>query len=589
MVDASDIIARARAALDRGDPFAAYDIASEDDGSGGPELAYIRVLTLARLGDWRTALARYDAEGLDRHRDVDSLALKARLLKDKAFDSRQADRNGILRDARDAYLAAFDRTGEDFAAINAASLSFMIGDKPQAGQLARALLERSTDQGPSTYWEQATRAEALAILARFDEATAALEAAVRLPDASVAARSSTFQQIRRLLATEEALASTIADAVLRPIRPRRVAHFCGSMFLAGDEAEKRLAASVRDALRAEDIGIAIGALACGADIVIAEQALALGAELHVVFPFDRDDFVEQSVVNGGDAWRERFERCAQAATATYLASRMRYVNDDAQFAFGSRTAMGMARLRAAQLNAETVQLAVCDEEAASGLAGTAADMATWRAAGGRTQRLPTLGVPRPKRTARGAQVASDRETRALRVLVFADYQGFSRLPEPAIPRFWQTIMAACAGTLSRHGEALLAANTWGDGLHLVFDRVERAAPALTDLQRTLSALDLAPLGVVGEGGMRIAAHFGSVYEMVDPVTGRANFYGSEVSRAARLEAVTPPGKVYISEPMAAAIEMACAEHFSSRYVGRIELPKSFGSERIYSLEPRQPA
>jgi class 3 adenylate cyclase len=150
-------------------------------------------------------------------------------------------------------------------------------------------------------------------------------------------------------------------------------------------------------------------------------------------------------------------------------------------------------------------------------------------------------------------------------------------------------MAACAGTLSRHGEALLAANTWGDGLHLVFDRVERAAPALTDLQRTLSALDLAPLGVVGEGGMRIAAHFGSVYEMVDPVTGRANFYGSEVSRAARLEAVTPPGKVYISEPMAAAIEMACAEHFSSRYVGRIELPKSFGSERIYSLEPRQPA
>ena len=588
MVDASDIIARARAALDRGDPFAAYDIAAEDDGSAGPELAYIRVLTLARLGDWHTALARYDAEGLDRLGDVDSLALKARLLKDKAFDAGVAERKGILREARDAYLAAFERTGDDFAAINAASLSFMIGDKAEAEQLSSTLLEHSEDRATRTYWAQATRAEALAILGRFDEAAATLEAAARLPDAKAAARSSTFLQIRRLLASDSAIGGEIADTLLRPIRPRRVAHFCGSMFLAGDPAEDSLAASVREAIRAEDIGIAFGALACGADIVIAEQALALGVELHAVFPFDRDDFVQQSVVNGGEAWRDRFERCAEAATGTYLASRMRFVSDDEQFAFGSRTAMGMARLRAAQLNAETVQLAVCDQDAEPGIAGTAADMATWRASGGRTHRLSTMGVRRPQRPPTGARRASDREARALRVLMFADFQGFSHLPEPAIPRFWQTIMAACAATLSRHGEAVLAANTWGDGLHLVFDSVERAAAALTDLGQTLAGLDLAELGGI-HGGMRIAAHFGSVYEMVDPVTGRSNYYGSEVSRAARLEAITPPGKVYISEPMAAAIEMACADHYRSRYVGRIELPKNFGVERIYSLELRRPA
>ena len=88
--------------------------------------------------------------------------------------------------------------------------------------------------------------------------------------------------------------------------------------------------------------------------------------------------------------------------------------------------------------------------------------------------------------------------------------------------------------------------------------------------------------------MRIAAHFGSVYEMVDPVTDRLNFYGTEVSRAARLESVTPPGKVYITEPMAAAIEMSCADMFCSRYVGRLSLPKNFGTERIYSLENRRP-
>jgi class 3 adenylate cyclase len=198
-----------------------------------------------------------------------------------------------------------------------------------------------------------------------------------------------------------------------------------------------------------------------------------------------------------------------------------------------------------------------------------------------------MGVARRPRSADPPGAAADRERRALRVLVFADFAGFSRLPEPVIPQFWQTIMAGCARALAPHGAAILSANTWGDGLHLVLGSVEAAAPALLDLREALSKLDLAGLGSEGGSGMRIAAHFGSVYEMQDPVTGRPNFYGTEVSRAARLEPVTPPGQVYVTEPMAAAIEMACANRFRSRYVGRLELPKNFGTERIYALEERR--
>jgi hypothetical protein len=587
MAIASDIVDRARAALDRGDAFAAYDIAATDD-SGDPDLVYLRVLALARLGDWRSALSLYGTEGLDRHGDVDSLALKARLLKDKAFDSSGAERTAILRDSRDAYHTAFERTGEDFAAINAASLSLMIGDSATGRELAQTLLDRSAGSRPTDYWHGATRAEALMVLARFDEARVALAEAAALPDASAAARSSTFQQLRRLLAATGMADTAVVDDLLQPIRPRRVAHFCGHMFRAGEEVEARLAATVADAFRAEDVGMAFGALACGADILIAEQALALGIQLHVVFPFDKDDFVRQSVVPGGGDWRARFERCAAAATATYIASPMRFVNDDEQFAFGSRTAMGMARLRASQAHAETVQIAVCDDEIPRGVAGTAADIATWQSAGGRTCRLSTMGAQRPARSAGMSGATADRESRALRVLVFADFQGFSRLPEQLIPQFWQTIMAGCAKALEPHAEAILAINTWGDGLHLVFDRVEAAAPALLDLRETLLGLDLAQLGIAGDSGMRIAAHFGSVYEMVDPVTGRLNFYGTEVSRAARLEPVTPPGKIYTTEPMAAAVEMSCADTFRSRYVGRLSLPKNFGTERIYALDERRP-
>lgn len=573
-----DTVARAQAALERGDAFAAYDFASGEDSAGDPQLAYIRALALARLGDWHSALAHYERDGLDRRSDVDCLALKARLLKDKAFDSADAERGAILLDARDAYLAAYQRTGEDYAAINAASLSFMAGDQATARELALAVLESTACSPPADYWQGASCAEALTLLGRFDEAHTVLAKAAALPDANAAARSSTFQQLRRLLA-----ASGATEDLLRPIRPRRVAHFCGHMLRANEPAEAGLAAAVAEVLREEDVGMVYGALACGADIVIAEQALTLGAELHVVFPFDRDDFVQQSV---GEEWRTRFDRCAEAATGISMASTTRYVHDDEQFAFGSRTAMGMARLRAAQMHAETVQIAICDDDAAGGVAGTAADIAAWQVAGGRTRRLSTMGARRPERSP-GPPPPATSEQRALRVLVFADFQGFSRLPEPAIPQFWQTIMAGCARALAPHAGAILATNTWGDGLHLVLDRVEAAGPALLELRETLSALDLAALGIAGDAGMRIAAHFGSVYEMLDPVTGRPNFYGTEVSRAARLEAVTPPGTVYITEPMAAAIAMSHDGQFRSRYVGRLSLPKNFGTEPIYSLEERR--
>lgn len=586
MEDPSEIATRARAALDRGDMFAAYDLASQGSGVRSPELAYIRVLALARMGDWRSALTQYESAGLGQRGDVDSLALKARLLKDKAFDCSGSERAAVLCAARDAYLTAFKVTDDDFAAINAASLSLMIGDHAAAGALARSILARSAPHDAASYWQGATRAEALAILGRFDEARMALEEAVSLPDAGVAARSSTFRQLQRLV-THTPLERGQVETLLRPIKPPRVAHYCGSMLVADAESESRLAASVAAALREEEVGIAFGALACGADIIIAEQALALGIELHVIFPFDRDDFIRHSVVNGGDGWRERFERCLRDARSTYSASPMRFVGDDEQFAFGSLTAMGMTRLRAAQIHAETVQLAITDDETVRGRAGTAADIAVWKAAGGRTRRMSTMGLKRPDRRRSQAADLSKNTPRALRVLVFADFKGFSTLPEPVIPRFWQTVMAASADALAPHAEAILASNTWGDGLHIVLDGVEQAAHALLDLCDALSGLDLGELDSDGVTGMRIAAHFGSVYEMVDPVTGRQNFYGTEVSRAARLEPVTPPGKVYITEPLAAAVEMTCTGAFVTRYVGRLSLPKNFGIEPIYALERRR--
>jgi class 3 adenylate cyclase len=51
--------------------------------------------------------------------------------------------------------------------------------------------------------------------------------------------------------------------------------------------------------------------------------------------------------------------------------------------------------------------------------------------------------------------------------------------------------------------------------------------------------------------LRIALHAGPVYEFNDPVTGSRSYSGTHVSRAARIEPVTPPGQVYASKAFAA--------------------------------------
>src|SRR5690242_16073780 len=72
-----------RSALARGDLLTAYDEVTQGRVPGHSELEYLEVLTHARLGDTERGLKLYDQYGLAARDDVDSLSLKARLLKDQ--------------------------------------------------------------------------------------------------------------------------------------------------------------------------------------------------------------------------------------------------------------------------------------------------------------------------------------------------------------------------------------------------------------------------------------------------------------------------------------------------------------------------
>ena len=579
----SQAAVRARAALARGDLIAAYDLTSSAIGEGDESTAvrHQQILALARMGDTERAMGLFAAYQLDRSPNPHERAVGARLLKDRALSLPDGEaRQGTLRAAFDAYDAIYRDSGDSFPGINAATLALLAGDDPKAREIAEALLADPAVAAADEYYMAVTRAEALLILGRIAELDDVLRSPAVAGSDDHGARSTTSRQLA-MVARHLGLDEAARRDLLAPLAPPRVAHFAGHMFAADGAAEARLKAEIEQLLEAEKVGFAFGALACGSDLVIAEAALARGAELHVVLPFEEEDFLAQSVLPGGDSWLQRYRSCLDQAASVTIASPMEFFGDPAQYGYGSRMAMGLARLRAHHLGAEAVQVAIWDGAASNGPAGTGADVAAWQKQGGRSHTVDPGDVDR-KLTRPPPRARAEHE-RMLAAILFTDFAGFSTLKETALPAFWDGVMRRVAEVLDRHDGEVVCRNSWGDALYAVTTSAPAGAGIALELQDALAAFDYATLGLDGAGGMRIGVHYGPAWRTTDHITGRTTFYGTEVSKAARIEPVTPPGAVFVTEPFAAILALESGKAFTCRYVGRIALAKKYGDYPMYRL------
>jgi adenylate cyclase len=587
---AGDLLKQAQAAMKRGDFFTAHDLARAgvEGGLDDEGFKYLQVLALARMGDLAQARERYDSFGLSTSQNVDVAALGARLLKDAAFATRIPDPI-ILLQAAEAYRAIYERTGDTFPGVNAATLFLLSGAANTAGAIASEVLTKLPL--PRTYYDYVSRAEAYLDLGRIGEACREIAAACRTSDADIVSRATTRRQFS-LLADYLGLAGAIRDSVLAPLRPPKVFMFCGHMMPAPNaSAEAKLANRVAAIFEEENARVGYGALASGADIVIAEELLKSGGELNVVLPFEQAAFLEQSVHPAGDGWDARFSECLSQARTVTMATDMPFMNDATQFAYGSLICMGMARLRADHLRADVLQLAVWDGVTAhdDDPAGTAVDVANWERANGRTRILsPTWtrksvggskqSAPDPSWVAAGEEV-----TRESRALIFTDFRGFSKLPESMLPLFWSQVMGRMLRVVENHSGDVCYRNTWGDALYAVVSSATAAAAIALELQDMLTEVDYPAMGLSAEPHMRVGAHYGPVFRWRE-ASGAMNYYGTQVSRAARIEPITPPGAVYVTEQFAAMLAMESQERFVCRYVGQIALAKGFGTARMYLLK-----
>lgn len=269
-----------------------------------------QILAIARAGNPARAWALFQSSGWDaRLDDPKALTLKGRLLKDQAKAAEGADRVRLYGEAADAYAAAAELERDSYPLINAAALALLGGKPERARSLAqetRALIDSDPGQSENVYWREATRAEALLLLGDETGARAALaEGIAKLPRAWED-HAATIGQFELILAEQGK-----DPAWLDRHRPPSSLYFSGIIGL--NEHDCKIAEDIDAIIAREQPGFGFGALAAGADILIAEALHQAGAELHVTLPYPVDRFRELSVAPFGDHWVPRFDALIAAA------------------------------------------------------------------------------------------------------------------------------------------------------------------------------------------------------------------------------------------------------------------------------------
>ncbi|MBT3585496.1 MAG: adenylate/guanylate cyclase domain-containing protein [Halobacteriovoraceae bacterium] len=577
--------------MGHGEQLRAYDLCCQalEEFPDATSIKHLACLALARSGATSQALEVYNSLALNQESEnEDVMALKGRLEKDHALSREDIkERAQHFSLAAETYHKIYKKTGGYYPAINAATCFFLAGKTSKSEPLAKEILEllgaASTAEQGDAYYREATRAEAHLLLAEFEKAREVLKFSKGFIGQDYASVSSTKKQLKLICPVEH-------WQVLDELENPKTLHYSGHMISSDGRftfaEEESIRTQIESALDDNQVGFAFGSLACGADLLFAEALLKRKARLEVFLPFNLDEFIATSVAPAGASWVERFQSVLASADQLSYATEDQYLGDDSLFNYCSQLAMGQAILRSEFLETSAIQIAVWDGAAPGGVAGTARDLHRWAQLKRPQIIIKTQSFIEPKsdffKNPLPVPVVEEKDSRVLKAILFGDVKGFSKLKEAQIPLFVDKILGEFAKVFERFEGKVDFVNTWGDGLFVVLPNVSIAAELALELQVGLKKF-FESNDDFTDNALRLGAHYGPVIQKFDPILKKNNYFGVHISRAARVEPVTPVGEVYATWPFASEISLLTKKDFKVSYVGHLPAAKSYGRLKMYLL------
>lgn len=592
-----------------GENLLAYDVASEGLNLCGTHtrLRQLKALSLARSGATQRALRIFHELEEEGCTDAETIGMLGRLYKDLWESDPTGGRSEeYLQRSRDYYKRAYDISGDSWPGINAATMALVSGRSEEAESLAKTVESECTERLQSTgedqrYWLMATLGEAWLVRGRFDRAVEWYEKAVELAGKNYGDVASTRRNAVLILEHIDC-DSKVRESVLESLRTARIALFSGHMVDDPHRAVPRFPSHieelVRDTLREElskaEVDVGFASAACGADIIFHEILHELGGETHVVLPYGRDEFVQDSVGKEGSPWVERFDRVLTWAKDVTQVSFHKLDDEALSYEYTNMVLLGRALMQAEMLSGKLIPVAVWDGGEGDGPGGTSSNVRRWRELGLEVTIIDTnkLLAEAPSPTRMESKPTSGRAEKAakpspktaeIRAILFADIAGYTELSEHENILFVEDFMTRVADLAESSPHGPLVSNTWGDGIFMVFETVTDGGLFALDLADLVESVSWRDMGLSRDLSIRIGLHAGPVHRCIDPVTSRPNYYGAHVGYAARLEPITAPGHVYASRQFAAVAACRGSIDFRCDYVGRVPFSKGYGVFPTYHV------
>ncbi|TFI58336.1 hypothetical protein E2493_10130 [Sphingomonas parva] len=330
------------------------------------------------------------------------------------------------------------------------------------------------------------------------------------------------------------------------------------------EQRAHLDETIAAALAEENVGFGFGALAAGADILVAEALLARVGTLHLILPGGAEAFAARSVDPFGAEWRKRFEAVLAQAETVRPIRPIGEAPDALTIALADEVAMGAALINARRLESEAVQLLVVDPEAVQtkDVSATGRALARWAEAGWRQRLIPApREAVRPALGGREDAQATRRPLAVLSVRVDAEETGSAL--EVRLAAVGETIGAGPAPSLGPY---------WSEAqVVLGYDNVNDAGAA---------ALALAA------AGQRVGGHYLVAATFTDPFAAAERLPLAATAAAAAASASTPQGSACVTEDFAGALAVAGDAAPASEYVGELDPPDGGPPVGLFALKSR---